>query len=204
MNRPQSNPLINDFKENVISSIPEQFADAAKAHFEAQLQMFNALTSKVFEGVEKVIELNVTAAKEAVGEISSVAREMGAAKDPQAFLSTSVPQVQPNAEKALDYGRHLTEIGQSIHTEFAVAAETQIAETRKKLVSLVEEAAKNAPAGSESTIAMMQSILGNADTGYEQLMKSSRQAAETLQKNVQTANEKMATATEDTQKTSRK
>jgi phasin family protein len=187
-----------------MSSIQEQFAAATKAHFEAQLQMINSLTSKMFEGVEKVIELNVNAAKTSMEEVSDAAKAIGTAKDPQAFLSSAATQLQPAAEKALDYGRRLTAIAESVQPEFSKAAETQLTETRKKLAALVDEAAKNAPAGSESTIAIMQSIVGNADAGYEQLMKNVKQAIETLQTNVKNATEQISKASENAVKAGKK
>ena len=49
-------------------SIPEQFSNATKANFEAQFAMFSALTNKAFEGVEKFVELNLTAAKASLEE----------------------------------------------------------------------------------------------------------------------------------------
>ena len=40
-------------------TIPDQFSSAAKANLEAQLSIFTALTSKAFESVEKVVDLNL-------------------------------------------------------------------------------------------------------------------------------------------------
>ncbi len=162
----------------------EQFAAATKAHFEAQLQMITALTSKAFEGVEKVIELNMSAAKSSLQELSESGKGIGAAKDPQEFLANATAQLQPNAEKMLDYGRQLSEIAGSLHPELAKAAEAQVAQTRQNLAELLAQAAKNAPPGSENAIAMLQSILGNADNSFDQLMKTTRDAVETMQNNV--------------------
>lgn len=187
-----------------MSSIPEQFADAAKAHFEAQLQLINTLTGNVFQGVEKVVELNVNAAKTSLDNATGAAKEMSAIKDPQAMLAASAAQLQPAAESAIEYGRALTAIGTSMQAEITQAAEAKIAETRKTLAALIDEAVKNAPAGSEQTIAIMKSIVGNADAGYEQLMKNTKQAAETLQANVKTAADKISQATQSAAKPGKK
>jgi len=45
-------------------SIPEQFSNATKANLESQFAIFSALTNKAFEGVEKLVELNLSAAKQ--------------------------------------------------------------------------------------------------------------------------------------------
>lgn len=170
-----------------MSSIPEQLAAAAKAHFETQYQLLNTLTTKAFEGMEQIIELNVDAAKTSVADATAAAGEMTAAKDPQALAAAAAGQFQPNAEKLADYQRRLAEIGESVYAGFTKAAEEQIAESRRKLAELVAQAEKNAPPGSENAIAVMKTILSNADASYEQMVNSTRQAVETLRNNAAAA-----------------
>lgn len=165
-------------------SIPEQFSNATKANFEAQFAIFSALTNKAFEGVEKFVDLNLTAAKASLEESSITTRQLLSAKDPQEFFSLASAQAQPTAEKTIAYGRHLANIASSTSAEFSKAAETQIAETNRKVISLVEEVSKNAPAGSENAVAMFKSALGNANAGYEQFSKTAKQAVETIEGNV--------------------
>jgi len=52
---------------------------------------------------------------------------------------------------------------------------------------LVEEVSKNAPAGSENVIAFVKSSIGNANAGYEQITKTTKQAVEALEVNVASA-----------------
>ena len=179
-------------------SIPEQFSSATKAHFEAQLAMFNALTSKALEGVAKAIELNVSAAKASVAESTIAAKQLLSAKDPQEFFTLSAAQAQPNAEKALSYGRHVAAIASSTQAEFTKAAEAHIAEARSKVTALVNEVAKNAPAGSENAVAMLKSAIGNANAGYEQLTKTTKQAVETLEANLTNVTNQFSQAAEKT------
>jgi phasin family protein len=168
-------------------SIPEQFSNATKANFEAQFAIFSTLTNKAFEGVEKFVDLNLTAAKASLEESSATTKQLLAAKDPQEFFSLAAAQAQPNAEKTIAYGRHLATIASSTGAEFSKAAETQIAETNRKVISLVEEVSKNAPAGSENAVALFKSAIGNANAGYEQFTKTAKQAVESLETNVSAA-----------------
>ncbi|MFC3109265.1 TIGR01841 family phasin [Undibacterium arcticum] len=179
-------------------SIPDQFSTATKAHFETQLAMFNALTSKALEAVEKVIQLNVSAAKASVEESKVAVRQLLSAKDPQEFFTLTAAQAKPNAEKALSYGRHLAAIGSSAQAEFTKAAEVQIADARSKVTALVDNVAKSAPAGSESAVAMLKSALGNANAGYEQLSKTTKQAVETLEANLTNVTSQVSQAVEKT------
>ena len=177
-------------------SVPEQFSTATKASFDAQLALMTALTGKAFEGVEKFVELNLTLAKTSLEESTATAKQLLAAKDPQEFFSLSASQVQPNAEKALAYGRHLANIVSSTQAEFTHAAETQMADTNRKVMSLFEEVSKNAPAGTENVVAFVKSAIGNANAGYEQLSKTTKQAVETLEANLNTAVTQISSAAE--------
>ena len=168
-------------------AIPEQFSAASKANLEAQLALFSALTAKTFEGVEKVVDLNLTAAKSSLEDSNAAVKQLLTVKDPQEWLSLAAAQAQPNAEKALAYGRHLASIASSVQAEFSKAAEAQISETSRKVLELVEEVTKNAPAGSENAVALVKSAIGNANAGYEQLTKTTKQAVEVLEANLNTA-----------------
>jgi len=168
-------------------SIPEQFSTATKANLESQFALFSSLTNKAFEGIEKVVDLNLTAAKASLEESSAAAKQLLAAKDPQEFFTLTAAQAQPTAEKALAYGRHLASIASGATAEFSKAAEVQIAETNRKVISLVDEVSKNAPAGTENAVALFKSALNNANAGYEQFTKGAKAATETLEANVNAA-----------------
>ena len=162
----------------------EQISAATKSQIESQLALFNALTAKAFDSMQKVIELNVNATKASLDETSATAKQLLAAKDPQEFFSLTAAQAQPNAEKALAYSRHLASIASSTQAEFTKAAEAQIAENNRKVSALVEEIGKNAPAGSENVVSMFKSMMGNANAGYEQFSKTAKQAVETMESNL--------------------
>ena len=168
-------------------SVPEQFSAATKANFEAQLAMLTALSSKAFEGVEKFVDLNMTAVKASLEESSNASKQLLSAKDPQEFFSMTAAQAQPSAEKAIAYGRQLAAIAAGTQAEFSKAAEAQIAETNRKVISLVDEVSKNAPAGSENVVSFVKSAIGNANAGYEQLTKSTKQAVEAIETNLNSA-----------------
>ncbi|HZV65914.1 MAG TPA: TIGR01841 family phasin [Telluria sp.] len=168
-------------------AIPEQFSNATKANFESQFAIFSSLTSTAFEGMEKLVDLNINAAKASIEESSIATRQLFSAKDPQEFFSLTAAQAQPTAEKAISYGRQLATIAAGTQAEFSKAAESQIAETNRKVISLVDEVSKNAPAGSENVVAVIKATLGNANAGYEQFTKTTKQAVEALETNLNAA-----------------
>ncbi|WP_034301119.1 TIGR01841 family phasin [Herbaspirillum sp. RV1423] len=179
-------------------SYQDQFSAATKTHFQAQLDLINALTTKTFEGVEKIIELNLNAAKASLEESSAAAKQFAAIKDPQELLALAQSQAQPTAEKAAAYGRHLASILSAMQAELTKTAETQVAETSRKVSALVDEIAKNAPAGSENAVALLKSAIGNANASYEQLSKNTKQAVEALEGHLSNAAKQFTQAAEKT------
>jgi phasin family protein len=131
----------------------EQVMSSHKANIETLM----GLTSKAFEGVEKIVELNLTASKAALAETGEHAKAVLSVKDAQELLALQSGLFQPLAEKTAAYSRHLYDIASGSTAEFGKAFEGQAADAQKKFMGLVDNAAKNAPAGSETAVAVMKS-----------------------------------------------
>jgi phasin family protein len=175
-------------------AFPEQFSNATKANLESQFALLSTLTSKTFEGIEKLVALNINTAKAALEESSAATRQLLAAKDAQEFFALSTSQAQPNTEKAQSYSRQVASIVSDTSAEFSRVAEGQLAEVNRKVISLVDEVTKNAPAGSEAYVSAFKTAISNANAGYEQFSKTSKQAREAIESNVNAAVSQFATA----------
>lgn len=162
---------------------PEQFAAAQKANFETLF----GLTTKAFEGVEKLVELNLQVVKSTLAESQENAQRALSVKDAQELLALQASFAQPVAEKALSYGRHVYEIVSATQGEFTRVAEAQFEEQNRKVQALVENVAKNAPAGSETAVAVMKSAITAANTTYETVHKATKQAVEIAESNFNAA-----------------
>lgn len=162
---------------------PEQVAAAQKANLETLF----GLTTKAFEGVEKLVELNLQVVKTTFAENIDNAKKALSAKDAQEFLAIQASLVQPVADKTLAYTRHLYEIASETQSEFTKVAEAQLAEGSKNVQALVDNLAKNAPAGSESTVAIVKSAISAANNAYESVQKATKQAVEIAESNFQAA-----------------
>lgn len=177
---------------------PEQFIAATKTNLEAQFAALTALNQKAFEGLEQFVSLNVNAAKATFEESTAATQQLLSAKDAQEFISLTTAQAKPNAEKALAYGRHLASITTATQQEFTKAVESHIAQTNAKVISLIDEVTKNAPAGSEQAVSALKSVVGNINAGYEQLTKTTKQAVSTLEENLANATKQFTQAAEKT------
>jgi len=158
---------------------PEQFLASQKA----SLETLNGLTAKAFEGVEKLVELNMTATKAALSESASHAQALLSVKDAQELVALQANLFQPLAEKAAAYSRHLYDIASGTSAEFSKAFEGKLAESQTQFATLVDNAAKNAPAGSETAVAVMKSAVAAANNAFESVQKAVKQASDVAEAN---------------------
>jgi phasin family protein len=144
------------------------------------------LTNKAFEGVEKLIELNFQVAKTAMTEAAANTKAALSVKDAQELLALQSSLLQPAAEKAAAYGRHVYKIVASTGAEVTKVAEATSAEAQAKFVAFVDTAVKNAPAGTENAVALVKSAVAAANNAFESVYKATKQAAEVAAANINT------------------
>ena len=157
----------------------EQVVAAQKANIETLF----GLTNKAFEGMEKIVELNMTASKAALSEVAGHTQSVLSVKDVQELVALQSSLLQPLAEKTAAYSRHLYDIATSTSSEFTKAAEGQAADAQSKFAALVDSAAKNAPAGSEAAVAILKSSVSAANNAMESVQKAVKQATEVAESN---------------------
>ena len=158
---------------------PEQLVASQKAN----LETLYGLTSKAFEGMEKLVELNLQATKAALNESAQHTQAMLSVKDAQELLALQASLFQPLAEKAVAYSRHLYDIASGTGAEFGKAFEAKTADAQKAFTNLVDSAAKNAPAGSETAVAMRKSTVSAANNAFESVQKAVKQASDMAEAN---------------------
>ena len=185
---PASNPDL----ENSHMLTAEQFLAAHKSNVETLF----GLTNKAFEGVEKLVELNLQVAKAAIGEVAETTRAALSVKDAQELLALQAGLLQPAAEKAAAYSRHLYDIAAATNAEVTKVAEETAAQAQQKFVAAVDTAVKNAPAGTENAVALVRSAVAAANNAYESVHKAAKQAADVAEANFQAVT---ATAVKATQ-----
>ena len=178
----------------------EQLVAAQKANLETLFE----LTNKAFEGVEKLVELNLQVAKASLGEAQETAKASLAVKDAQELLALQAGLLQPAAEKAAAYGRHLYDIAASTNSEVTKVAEAQLATAQANFATAVDGAVKNAPAGTESAAALVKSAIAAASNAMESVQKATKQAADVAEANFQAITNSAVKATQSTVKAAKR
>jgi phasin family protein len=160
-------------------------AEQVMAAHKANLETLFGLTNKAFEGVEKLVELNLQVAKSSLSEAADTTQAMLSVKDAQELLALQAAMLQPSAEKAAAYSRHLYDIAAGTNAEVTKVAEAQMADAQKKMMAVVDTAVKNAPAGTENAVALVKSAVAAANNAFESVQKAAKQAAEVAEANFQ-------------------
>ena len=166
-----------------MNATPEQLVAANKASVETIF----SLTAKAFEGLEKLVELNLTASRAALSDAAEHTKALMSAKDAQELLSLQAGALQPMAEKTAAYSRHLYDIASSSSTELGKSVEGKTADAKSAFSGMIDAASRNAPAGSESAVAMMKSAVAAANNLAESMQKAVKQASDMAEANYSAA-----------------
>lgn len=158
----------------------EQIVAAQKA----QIATVFELSSKALSSVEQLNELNLQAAKASLDEQAALAQSAMSVKDVQALVALQTSALQPLAEKAAAYSRHLYDIASGVGAEVGKMAEAQAAEAQKQFAAAVDAAVKNAPQGSEAAVAAVKTAMANANTAMESVQKAVKQAKDMAESNM--------------------
>lgn len=175
---------------------PEQVLAANKANLETLV----GLTNKAFSGVEQLIELNLAAAKSTLADSQKQTHAALSLKDAQELLAFQASLFQPLAEKTAAYNRHLADIAKGTSSHFQGHMESQLADAQKAFHALVDNAAKNAPAGSETAVAAFKTAVSAGNNALESVQKAVKQATDVAEANFKNITETALNAGKTTSK----
>jgi phasin family protein len=157
----------------------EQFIATNKANVEA----LASLSSQAFGGFEKLVELNLATSKAALAEGFTHVQSVLAVKTPQELVALHTSAVQPSVEKSVAYGRDLYSIASSTGAEIAKALESKAAEVQQTVATVVDNAVKNAPAGTDGAVALFKSAVAAGQNAIESAQNAAKQAVELAESN---------------------
>lgn len=162
---------------------PEQFAAANKATVDSLLSLANTALASA----ERVAALNLHTARALIEDGMSNTKALLGAKDVQEAMSVQASLAQPNVEKAVAYSRSVYEISAQTQEEISKIVESQFTEFNKSVATLLDKAAKSAPAGSDVAVAAVKSAIAAANSAFDSMNKAAKQVAEIAEANVAAA-----------------
>jgi phasin family protein len=158
----------------------EPFASTQKAG----LGLLYGASARAFEGLEKIVALNLQAAKATLAEGADTAQAALSAKDVQALVALQTGAVQPGFEKLSAYTKQVYDIVAETNGDIAKLAEEGTAEAQQVIIGAVDAAFKDAPAGSERAVEFMRSAVAAANSAYDTVQKAAKQVADVAEANV--------------------
>jgi phasin family protein len=162
---------------------PEQFAVANKATVDSLLSLANTALASA----ERIAALNLNTARSLMEDSVSGAKALMGAKDVQEAMSIQASLAQPNVEKAVAYSRSVYEISAQTQEELSKMVEAQFGDFQKTVATLLDQAAKSAPAGSDVAVAAVKSAIAAANSAFDNMNKAAKQVAEIAEANVAAA-----------------
>ena len=162
-----------------MSSVPQHIL----ANQKATVDNFLAIQEAVFNGFEKLVDLNLKVARASLDEASQKTQEALSVKDVQEAVNFASGLVQPGSDKITAYGKQVYDIVSGVQSTLTKLTEEQIAQAQRQLDETIDQIAKNAPTGSEGAVALMKSSLATATSAYESAAKVARQATDAAESN---------------------
>lgn len=155
---------------------PEKIFSAQKSN----LDLLQKVSAQVFEGAEKLAALQLRTLRSAADEQFATLSQLLNVRDAeglakvQAGLTTPVAQI----ERAAELNREIYDLVSATQTNIVKLVEQHVESGTKQVQEIVEEVARNAPAGAEPVVTAFKTAVESANSLYENSQKAARQVAE--------------------------
>lgn len=123
---------------------------ALRSHMESQVNFLTELSSKTYDSMRRVSELNMHLAQQMIEDSMNMGRELMHCSDPFQMTSTAIHQLQPCTEHLRDYQRELMGVLSGAQAEIARAAEARIPEASRSASAMADEMVRNASAAASA------------------------------------------------------
>ena len=158
---------------------PEQLMALNKANLEVAMKFAGV----AIHGAERILDLQLKAAKSAFADSVENAKALASIKDVQQLAALKEDLAQPAIEKATAYAKSVYDVTTATQAEFGKLVEEQVAEYNKQVVATLDKMVKTAPAGSEVSIAAIKSGIAAVNSAYDNMSKVAKQFTDATQSN---------------------
>ncbi|MBA4707574.1 phasin [Aquitalea sp. FJL05] len=174
----------------------DQLSKISLSGFEAALRVAQIS----LDSAERLVKLNLEASKQTLEENVKVAKALAGAGDAQEALNQFNQLASQSVDKAVANSRNVYEIVSAAQSELSKLAEENLGSFNKNLITALEGAAKNAPAGSDNALNAVKTSLAAAAAAVNSFSKAAQQVAEFTDSSIKAA----SSATADAVKTATK
>ncbi len=175
---------------------PDQLMALNKASLETAIKFAGV----ALQGAERLLDLQLKAARTALAESAESAKTIASVKDLQQLTVLNSTLAQPSIEKATAYAKSVYDVTAATQAEFGKLVEEQVSEFNKQVVTALDRMVKTAPAGSEVGIAAFKSGISAVNAAYDNMSKMAKQFTDTTQSNVEAAARQAANGSKKSRK----
>lgn len=162
---------------------PEQLIALNKANLEVAMRFAGV----ALEGAERMIDLQLKAAKSAFSDSIESAKALASVQDMQQFAALKDTLAQPSIEKTTAYAKSFYDVAAMTQSGINKLIEEQVSDFNKQVVTMLDKMVKTAPAGSEVGISAIKSAIAAVNASYDNVSKVAKQFTEAAQSNIETA-----------------
>ncbi len=163
----------------------EQITAANKANLETLAQ----LSRKAFDGIEKLMELNLQVAKTLMQENVEHLQDSSKAKDIKEYMSMQANFVQPMTEKAIAYSKHFYSIANDTQSGINEVSKADIQKLSTQMQKSMKDISSQTPNNSDAMVNLIKQAVANASTAFESSQKAVKQAIDMSTHQTQSAAE---------------
>lgn len=167
--------------------IPQVGAQMGEMMVKSMAQAFADVSAATLKGLEKMAHVQLNVARQALNHSADSMKALTMAKSPQDIMKVQAAMTNLSLESMTALTSAACGVGVEAAKAFSQLHETQIAEFGERVHNAIEQYAKYAPAGSESSVALARSAWNAAGQAFETASKATRQAIAVAEKNVASA-----------------
>ena len=161
----------------------EQFVELNKANV-AQASKIAAVT---LGNAEKLMNLNLSAAKTVLAQSIENAQAAASVKDVQELFTLRSRLAESGVQSALAYSRTFYELASEAQAQFSALSEETWASYSRGVATWVDTAAKSAPAGSDVAVNAFKSTFAATTAAFDQFQRATKQVVNIADANIRAA-----------------
>jgi phasin family protein len=170
---------------------PKELSDLGKSQVESALRF----TELSMETTERIMRLQMEAARHAFEENAEIAKALAEATDPQELMSLRTRLAAKNAEQMLAYSRQVYDVAMESRAQMTDLVNQTLGGFGKEVQAATEKVFKGMPGG-EAPWNAVQAVMNAANSATENLAKLASQAADMTQAGMRAATGSAKQATE--------
>jgi len=154
----------------------QQFAEMSQANLDKSIRLANITLSSA----EHLFNVQISLARDLLAENAQTAKAVASAKSPQELLDLQKTLAQPSVEKSLAAARSVYDSAVKTQSELSKLLEEQVMDFNKTLLSNLDKAIQQAPAGSGASVTMLKNVMETAVSTYDSVSKTTQKIAADL------------------------